>query len=144
MVHDESGKLVKASLQSQQKAFHIAELTMSRIRKAPYLNVVPNPVIYGTFIKCCGRLDLPSDLAVESATRAFTKCCKAGLVSDFVLTQLRYAVGGSGFLDLLEKNGYEDLDSRGKSMSRDGKRIRHITVNELPKEWTRNVHKHTR
>lgn len=139
MVQDENGQqLIKASLKNQQQAFHIAEVVLDRIRKEPYHKVLPNSVIYGTFIKCCGRLDLPDDLAAESAMKAFADCRKAGMVSDFVLTQLRYAVPPGKFLDVLVKNGYENLDGKGKSMSRDGKRIRHIRVNELPVEWTKN------
>lgn len=140
MVQDETGRMVKASPQNQQKAFHIAELTFNRIRKEAYPKLLPNPVIYGTFIKCCGRLDLPDDISTESATRAFGECCRAGLVSDFVLTQLRYALSPERFLEVLVDNGYEK-NTRGKSLSRDGKRMRRFGVGDLPKEWTMNVDK---
>ena len=141
MVQDKNARLVKASLQNQIKAFRIAEATLNRIREEPYYNVLPNPVIYGTFIKCCGRLDLPENLAAESAMEVFKECRQAGLVSDFVLTQLRYALAPVQFLDVLIKNGYTDVDKKGKSISRDGKRIRHIRVNELPEDWTKNANR---
>ena len=130
---------MKVSPENQLKAFRVAETTMDRIGKEPYPRVLPNPVIFGTFIKCCGRLDLPDPLVVQSATQAFHDCCSAGFVSDFVLTQLRCALSPEKFLHVLVKNGYQNLDKKGKSMSRDGKRLRHIAMSELPKEWTRNV-----
>ncbi|KAL3808201.1 hypothetical protein ACHAXA_007929 [Cyclostephanos tholiformis] len=136
---DENGILVKASPENQLKAFRVAEMALDRISKKPYPNVIPNPVIFGTFIKCCGRLDLPDALVVQSATRAFRDCCRAGCVSDFVLTQLRCALSPEKFLNVLVKNGYQNLDTKGKSMSRDGKRLKHIGISELPQDWTRNV-----
>ena len=135
---DETGDLVKASPEKQLKAFHVAETALNRICKEPYPRVLPNPVIFGTFIKCCGRLDLPDALVEQSATRVFCDCCRAGFVSDFVLTQLRCALSPNQFLNVLVKNGY-NLDKTGRSMSRDGKRIRHIGINELPREWSRHV-----
>jgi len=141
MVKDKNGRLSKASSQNQQKAFRIARSTMARIRSRPYPNVLPNPIIYGTFIKCCGRLDLPDGLSTSGATRAFRDCCAAGLVSDFVLTQIRYALSPAPFLAALVENGYRDIDRKGKSLSRDGKRIRHIRMGELPEKWMRNVNK---
>jgi hypothetical protein len=139
MVNDEKGYPVKSSSKVQLRAFHIAELIMNRIYNKPYPNVAPVSMTYGTFIKCCGRLDLPNDLAVESATRVFRDCCRAGLVSDFVLTQLRYALPPEIFLEVLVKNGYKNLDSKGKTMSRDGKRMHRVRWDDLPREWTRNV-----
>lgn len=117
---------------------------MNRIRTEPYPEVLPNPVIYGTFIKCCGRLDLPEEEKVSSATRAFEDCCRAGLVSDFVLTQFRSALSAEKFVKELVRNGYSNVDSKGKSLSRDGKRVRHIGVGEIPKSWTRNVDNNVR
>jgi pentatricopeptide repeat protein len=134
-----TGDVVKATLENQLTAFHVAKMTLDRICKEPYINVRPNPVIYGTFIKCCGRLDLPETLVIDSPKQAFRNCCNAGCVSDFVLTQLRCALPPEMFLSVLVSNGYSNVDKRGKSISRDGKRLRHIGINELPKEWTRNV-----
>jgi len=143
-IQDENGRMIKTSLESQQRAFQIAKQTLKRIRKEPYRGVVPNPVIYGTFIKCCGRLDLPDKIKISSANKAFQECCQAGMVSDFVLTQLRYALRPEQFLDALVKNGYENLNRTGKSISRDGMRLRHIKINELPKEWTKNGFHHNK
>jgi hypothetical protein len=134
---------VRVSPENQLKAFRVAETVLDRIGKEPYPGVLPNPVIFGTFIKCCGRLDLPDALVVQSATRAFRDCCR-GFVSDFVLTQLRYALSPEKFLHVLVKNGYQNLDKKGKSMSRDGKRLRRIGIDELPKEWTRNIYNNHR
>ena len=143
LVQDKTCRLVKATPQQQLKAFHIAELCFDRIQKEPYPNVFPNSVIYGTFIKCCGRLALPDNLGEETAKKAFGECCQAGLVSDFVLTQLRYALPPEKFVDVLAKNGM-DVDERGKSLSRDGKRLRHVKVSDLPSEWKRWVKPHVR
>jgi len=139
MVQDEKGMLVKATPENQRRAFDVAQHTLDRVRGEPYPGVRPNPVIYGTFIKCCGRLNLPDDIAIKAAARAFEDCCRRGLVSDFVLTQIRYALPPETFLKALVKNGYRDLDKNGKTLSRDGKRIRHILLRELPKAWTKNV-----
>eukprot|EP00984_Skeletonema_dohrnii_P015369 scaffold6625_cov117-Skeletonema_dohrnii-CCMP3373.AAC.6 len=133
------GKIVKASPKQQMKAFQIAELIMSRLGKEPYPNVKSTSMTYGTFIKCCGRLDLPNNIAQESASRAFADCCQTGYVSDFVFTQLRYALPPEKFLNVLAKNGYKNLNSKGKSLSRDGKRIRPVRLDDLPDEWKRCV-----
>lgn len=137
-MNDSEGNPTKASPEVQLKAFHIAELMMSRMSKHSE-GLAPSSMTFGTFIKCCGRLDLPNDLASESATRAFADCCRAGLVSDFVLTQMRYALTPERFLDVLVKNGYENVDSRGKSISRDGKRMQRVIWADLPASWRRNV-----
>ena len=139
MVQDDDGRMIKASPAGQQLAFEIAQHVFDRICNNKPYGVTPNPVIYGTLIKCCGRLDLPdSDVAVKSAMKAFRNCCRAGQVSDFVLTQLRYALRPEQFLAVLVKNGYKDLDRNGKRLSRDGRRFRNIRVDELPPEWTVN------
>ena len=132
------GKIVKASPKQQMKAFQIAELIMGRLGKEPYPNVKSTSMTYGTFIKCCGRLDLPNNVAQESASRAFADCCQTGYVSDFVFTQLRYALPPEKFLNVLVKNGHKK-DSKGKSLSRDGKRIRPVRLDDLPEEWKRCV-----
>ena len=139
MVHDANGNTVKASPEIQRKAFQIAEETMDRLCEIPYPGVSPQSMTYGTFIKCCGRLDLPNDVAMQSAAKAFRRCCHAGLVSHFVLTQLRYALPPETFLKVLKENGYADLNRKGKIVSRDGKRMQRIRWEDLPKEWTRNV-----
>jgi pentatricopeptide repeat protein len=133
------GKVVKASPEQQMKAFEIAELIMDRLGNEPYPNVKSTSMTYGTFIKCCGRLDLPDNIAQESASRAFADCCRTGYVSDFVFTQLRYALPPEEFLNVLVKNGYKNLNSKGKSLSRDGKRIRPVRLDDLPEEWKRSV-----
>lgn len=136
---DVDGNIVKASRNHQMKAFQIAELIMGRLSKEPYPNVKSTSMTYGTFIKCCGRLDLPHDLSEKSASKAFADCCKTGYVSDFVFTQLRYALPPEKFLKVLVENGYKNLNSKGKSLSRDGKRIRHVRLDDLPEEWRRCV-----
>ena len=139
-----NGKIVKASPKQQMKAFQIAELIMSRLSKEPYPNVKSTSMTYGTFIKCCGRLDLPNNIAHESASKAFADCCKTGYVSDFVFTQLRYALTPEKFLNVLAENGYKHLNSKGKSLSRDGKRIRPVRLDDLPVEWKRCVDRNAR
>lgn len=131
MVQDEDGRPVKASAEIQLKAFRIAEETMNRLCNEPYPKVTPVSMTYGTFIKCCGRLDLPDNLAVESATRMFQHCCNAGLVSDFVLTQMRYALSPEMFLEVLVKNGYNDSGD---------KKSQRVRLASMPAAWTRNVH----
>lgn len=141
---DVDGNIVKAPRKQQMKAFQIAELIMERLSKEPYPNVKSTSMTYGTFIKCCGRLDLPDDIAEDSASRAFADCCREGYVSDFVFTQLRYALPPEKFLNVLVENGYTNLNSKGKSLSRDGKRIRPVRVDDLPEEWKRCVDRSTK
>lgn len=138
LVADEEGKQVKASPEIQLRAFHIAEMMMNRLAKQTD-GLYPTSMTFGTFIKCCGRLDLPGDLAIAGATRAFGECCRAGLVSDFVLTQMRYALRPEQFLDVLVKNGHNNWDSKGKILSRDGKRMQRVRWNHLPASWRVNV-----
>jgi hypothetical protein len=138
LTNNSQGKAVKSSPEVQLKAFHIAELMLSRLIQNSD-GLTPTSMTFGTFIKCCGRLDLPNDLASASATKAFTDCCRAGLVSDFVLTQMRYSLKPERFLDVLVQNGYENLDSKGKSISRDGKRMQRVMWIDLPADWRRNV-----
>ena len=145
MVQDgKTGRLVRASPESQARAFEVAESTLKRVQGEPYPGVLPNPVIYGTFIKCCGRLDLPGGRSESAAARAFSDCCEAGLVTDFVLTQLRYVLSPQRYLRALADGGYRDVNRRGKSLSRDGKRLRRIRLDELPAGWTRNAEKSVR
>lgn len=139
LVTDEEGKSTKATPDIQQRAFHIAEFMMNRLSNQPD-GLRITSIIYGTFIKCCGRLELPNDLASIGATQAFTNCCRAGLVSDFVLTQTRYALRPDQFLDALSKNGYEH---DGKLLSKDGKRMQRIKFDNLPASWRRNVETNT-
>jgi len=138
LVVDAEGKSIKAPSEVQLRAFHIAELMMSRLANETD-GLYPTSMTYGTFIKCCGRLDLPDELATESAIRAFANCCRVGLVSDFVLTQMRYALSPEQFLEVLVKNGYENWDSKGKMLSRDGKRMQRVRWNHLPASWRENV-----
>lgn len=135
LVTDAEGKSTKASQEVQLKAFHIAELMMNRLSKQRD-GLIATSMIFGTFIKCCGRLDLPNNLASNGATQAFLDCCRAGLVSDFVLTQMRYALTPEQFLDILVKNGYEH---DGKLLSRDGKRMQRVKWSQLPISWRDKV-----
>ena len=134
LVTDSEGKPVKASKEVQLKAFQIAQSILDQMEEQSMVT----SMMYGTFIKCCGRLTLPDDIATESATRAFEECCRFGLVSDFVLTQMRYALTPEQFLDVLVKSGYE-RDSTGKMLSRDGKRMQRVRWSHLPASWRENV-----
>lgn len=137
------GKQIRASPESQRRSFNIAELMMSRLSKQPD-GLQPTSMIFGTFIKCCGRLELPTNIATQSASQAFADCCRAGLVSDFVLTQMSYALSPEQFLNVLVENGYENWDSNGKMLSRDGKRMQRVRWNQLPDSWRRHVDPTTR
>ena len=134
---DAEGNSVKATPEAQLRAFQIAETMMDRFSKQD--DLCPTSMTFGTFIKCCGRLDLPSNLAKKSAIGAFGDCCRAGLVSDFVITQMKYALTPEEFLNVLVQNGYENWDSTGKMLSRDGKRMQRVRWNNLPASWRKNV-----
>mmetsp|Transcript_4429 Transcript_4429/g.9140 ORF Transcript_4429/g.9140 Transcript_4429/m.9140 type:complete len:141 (-) Transcript_4429:357-779(-) len=132
MVQDENGRLVKAPREIQMRAFKIAEEMIDRLRGEPYPDVAPVSMAYGTFIKCCGKLNLPKDISMKSTTRIFKYCCREGLVSDFVLTQLRYALPRDKFAEVLAESGYEDVNI----MDKENKRVRWANI---PSYWTRNV-----
>ena len=128
MILDQDGRTAKASQEVQRNAFRIAVQVTNRLRDNPHPNVGPSSMTYGTFIKCCGRLRLPEDAARTSAVEGFRRCAEDGLVSDFVLTQIRHALTPDVFKRALEECGFV-----GRPV---GHRIR---ISDLPREWMRNV-----
>jgi len=84
--------------------------------------IQPNHVTYGLFLKCCGTL-LPQGNAKRDAVieNVFRKCCREGLMSDFVLESFRRAASDDLCIKILGGD-VEDMD-----------------VLRLPVEWGANV-----
>ncbi|KAL3806274.1 hypothetical protein ACHAXA_000872 [Cyclostephanos tholiformis] len=69
-----------------EDAFRVACLTFDELRMSAYLE--PSDVSYGTFIKAIKQLMPESDVRDNLVKGLFRKCCRDGLVSNFVLKEM--------------------------------------------------------
>jgi len=100
----------------QEEAFRVACLTFDELRGSSYLK--PTDVSYGTFFKTIRKLMPDSDLRQQLVKGLFSKCCKEGLTSDFVLKE-------TGALTKDYQSLLEGVTDYGN----------------LPKSWSENVGK---
>jgi hypothetical protein len=107
----------------ESDAFRIAVIVFDELLNAKHTR--PDPLTFGWFLQACGRLRVPPSQKASHLKRAFVRCCKDGLVSDFVLTRLR----GAATDDLLES-------LLGRKVKKAG-----VCVSDLPPSWSRNIHR---
>lgn len=69
-----------------EDAFKVACLTFDELRMSDYLQ--PSDVSYGTFLKAIKKLMPESEVRENLVKGLFRKCCKDGLVSNFVLKEM--------------------------------------------------------
>ena len=114
------------SEREQREAFDIAKSTLDELYESKYDE--PTSAAIGTFVKACGRLNLHRVVAVENLETSFKKCRDLGLVSDFVLTQLRYSSPDGLYRRLLSGLIPSDGPERVK-----------VDAHNIPVEWRRNL-----
>lgn len=101
----------------QEDAFRVACLTFDELRMSDYLE--PSDVSYGTFLKAIYHHMPESDVRDNLVKGLFRKCCRDGLVSNFVLKEMR----GLATPDLYQ--------SILKGVTND--------YGNLPKSWSTNI-----
>ena len=95
--------------QEQEDAFRIACLTFDELRNSDYLQ--PSHISYGTLFKVIKKLMPESDVRDNFVKGLFRRCCKDGLVSDFVLKEMSTLSQTGLYQSLLEgvTNEYGNL-----------------------------------
>lgn len=86
----------------QEDAFRVACLTFDELRMSDYLE--PSDVSYGTFLKAIYHLMPESDVRDSLVKGLFRKCCRDGLVSNFVLKEMTGLVTADLYQSLLKGN----------------------------------------
>jgi hypothetical protein len=117
-----------ASEEAEAKAFRIAVTVFDKILRSK--SIRPESLTYGWFLQACGRLRLPPDQKEPQIRRAFVRCCRDGLVSDFVLNRLRGATSDALFEELVVS--FCTVRSKRRRTSSV------IGVSDLPSSWSRN------
>ncbi|KAL3769973.1 hypothetical protein ACHAW5_004785 [Stephanodiscus triporus] len=100
-----------------EDAFRVACLTFDELRMSDYLE--PSDVSYGTFLKAIKQLMPESDVRDNLVKGLFRKCCRDGLVSNFVLKEMA---------DLATPDLYQSLLKGATS-----------DYGNLPKSWSAKV-----
>ena len=90
----------------------------------------PSSLTYGWFLQACGRLGVANERRMSSIEKAFTHCCEAGLLNDFVFHRFKGATTEEQFWDLIGpwtsmKPHWERKKSR-------------MTLEHLPSDGTKN------
>jgi len=98
----------------QETAFKVACLTFDELRMSDYLQ--PSHVSYGTFLKAIKKLMPESDVRDNLVKGLFRKCCRDGLVSDFVLKETT-DLSAPGFYQSLLEGVTNDYGNLPKSWS---------------------------
>lgn len=118
-----------SGLDIEREAFKIAVTVMSEMLESR--NHCPTSLTFGWFIQACGRLRVGEDEKYEQIEKAFSFCCKAGLVNDFVLHRLK----GAASEDL-----YKKLMAPATKCRTGTETMRQwIHISHLPVEWKCNV-----
>ena len=99
---------------AMEEALKIACAVFDQVRKES--TVEPNHVTKGTFLAAVGALIPSATSRQEIVALVFSKCCRDGLVSNFVLRKLE-SVAETEYRDLLQGH----------------------TVSKLPLDWTCRV-----
>jgi hypothetical protein len=116
-----------ASKETELEAFRIAVTVFDEALNSKHIS--PEPLTYGWFLQACGRLRVPPEVKVGHQIRAFLRCCRDGLLTDFVLTRLRGSVSETLFDELV----LTACADRRKPKSG-------LAASDLPPSWSRNTH----
>lgn len=118
--------------EDRKQALLIAFQTFNELLSAGYAEA--DEVSYGTMLKSIANL-VPvtsSETRNEMASKLFLKCAESGLVSDFVLKELKRCLTADCLRGFMSKH----VDAkRGRKFTR----VDSITLSSLPKEWKANV-----
>mmetsp|Transcript_23644 Transcript_23644/g.36377 ORF Transcript_23644/g.36377 Transcript_23644/m.36377 type:complete len:205 (-) Transcript_23644:960-1574(-) len=103
------------------RAVDIALCTFAELRGSSCVEC--NHVIYGTFLRVLRHQLARRDPQKYSlAKKVFSQCCNEGQVGNLVLSQLQHVTSPELYFSLTGKDHNESL-----------------TVNDVPKSWSRNV-----
>lgn len=98
----------------------IANMMLKELQESPYGK--PDQVTYGSFMKACQYQMVESESRYQVINVIFKKCCRDGQVGHLILSQLKYVVSESQFLELVGKPVEDDFK-----------------LHDLPVEWWCNV-----
>ena len=105
----------------QRNAMETATSLLRKLDESKYDSA--DHISYGTFLKVCLNQMIPGDMQSQIVKIIFLKCAKDGMVSQFVLDQMRSFSNSKMFHELL---GFDHTDKSKGLM-------------ELPDSWRRNV-----
>ena len=109
------------------KAFHVATQTYNDLRNEAKLQ--PDSYTYSFFIKCANNLLPDGELRKKCIKLCFEQCCRDGLMNAAVLRRLLSQKTPTDVLvELLEPS--ESVSSAS---------YRHLTLDDLPPQWSRNT-----
>lgn len=114
----------------KRQALVVAVETFNHMKQRKYAS--PDTVSYGNMLKACANLIPPGERRNAIATKLFTSSSEEGLVGGMVLDEIRRCIPPRAFLSLLADCGYNDP-------VRLSRKPHSVTLQELPKEWTRLV-----
>jgi hypothetical protein len=115
------------------EAFQIATLTYQEMRKSNLVR--PDSFTYAFWLKCCNNLIPSGDLRKKCVEYSFEECRKEGLVSNEVLLRLIQGNPPKLVDKLLELP--QNIDRTSDTKRSVYRRV--IKVQDLPREWSRNV-----
>jgi hypothetical protein len=118
--------------EERKQALQIAVQTFNDLLNAGYAEA--DEVSYGSMLKCIANLipTASSKTRNQMSSKIFIKCAEMGLVSDFVLKELKRCLTADCLLDLIRN----EIDGRSiRKLTGVGS----VTLSSLPKEWRSNV-----
>ena len=80
--------------------------------------VAPDSTTYATFLKACSKVIPKGDDREQVVEVIFRRCCRDGLVNDFVRSQLRFAATSSShFQSMLREETYFNRNDRAQQLT---------------------------
>ena len=122
----------RGSEAERRQALSVAVETFNQMKQSKY--VAPDAVSYGHMLKACANLVPPGEQRNAIASKIFAACCEEGLVGGMCLDEIRRCVPPPVFLRLLADCGYDEPLRRSRKPYS-------VTLQELPRQWTRLVAK---
>lgn len=122
----------RGSEAERRQALSVAVETFNQMKQSKH--VAPDAVSYGHMLKACANLIPPGKQRNALASKIFTSCCEEGLVGGMCLDEIRRCVPPRAFLPLLADCGYNEP-------LRQSRKPHSVTLQELPRQWTRLVSK---
>ena len=117
--------------ESQSLALSIVKMLYSEVM-SPESCIRPDHFTYGTVLKACANLMSVGDEEATAFIReVFLKCCADGQVSFGVCFQLRQAAPVDVYRELIPEGAMDAANG-------------HFLLDQMPKEWSRNLNENKR
>jgi len=131
----------EADEEKKTSILKIATDAFTEIQLSKYAS--PTDITYGTYIKACYNLSVSrnGELLRKLITEAFKKGKEDGLVSDFVLKQLKVAAPSDLYDELLGIPGESSSSAESRVDYATGETTHHPRI---PEDWSRNVEENVR